>query len=236
MKERQILFSGTMVRALLDGSKTQTRRPVKFPRSPDHMGQWEPADIGGDGVFTEKGEPAPPMRAIWHTRTGVTLTCPYGQPGDRLWVRETWAPNAGTAGGFLYRADYGNASSFHAVDLRAGEWTHQVERWRPSIHMPRPASRILLEITSVRVERLQDIREPDAIAEGVLSLRSREWDLKHFRAWRDKFDDACDRADKPPIGPLPSESYRALWESLTGADSWNANPWVWVIEFKRVIT
>jgi len=223
--ERGILFSAPMVRALLDGSKTQTRRAVKLPKSPDHLGQWEPADIGGDGVFTEKGELAPPMRAIWHTRTGVTLTCPYGRPGDRLWVRETWADlEQITDGSFarqaIYRADdidqYGNEDEY--VDVTAPDM-----RWRPSIHMPRWASRILLEIVSVRVERLNAISDDDCWAEGIEACDGMLDDLAIIELAK-RMGRTCHDA---------APSYAALWESINGAGSWDANPWVWVIEFRR---
>lgn len=208
MTERPILFSAPMVRAILAGTKTQTRRVVK----------WRGVDAGLNLQFSG-------LRAIqdrgglWalesNTRTSretrCDLTpCPYGQPGDRLWVRETWAPNEGTAGGHLYRADHGGAHGHHRIDLRTGVWTHSVSRWRPSIHMPRAASRITLEITNVRVERLQMIGVRDAIAEGI-----------------------------PAGGPenpdgIEVRDFRDLWLSINGAGSWEADPWVWIVEFQRV--
>jgi hypothetical protein len=204
-----------MVRALLDGSKTQTRRVCKPAetaglsrvigiQNPRDFGQ-RPLEVRGSGWFgDEDGD--------------VQFCSPYGQPGDCLWVRETWAPNAGTAGGFLYRADHGGADSYHAADLRAGQWTHTVDRWKPSIHMPRRASRILLEITSVRVERLRDISADDVRAEGVL------WDAM---GWMDyEHDDGRRKSSS-------RQSYQTLWESINGAGSWDANPWVWVVEFKQ---
>jgi hypothetical protein len=216
MADRPILFSGPMVRALLDGSKTQTRRVVK----------WRGPDVGLNMQFS--GLRAIRDRAgMWalesDTRTSVEVRtdvtpCPYGLAGDRLWVRETWAPNDGSAGGYLYRADQSGASGFHQADLKTGVWTHSVSRWRPSIHMPRAASRINLEITGVRVERLQAISEADALAEGVARC---EGDTDYFEV-----DGGC-------VGLNARESYSRLWNAINGAGSVEANPWVWVVEFKR---
>jgi hypothetical protein len=132
-------------------------------------------------------------------------------------VRETWAPNAGTAGGNIYRADHGLAEAVHTANLKTGEWTHVAERWKPSIHMPRSASRILLEITSVRVERLQDIRSDAALAEGVTI------EDQHMSGY-------CAGEYLPPA----ICAFRDLWQSINGASSWDSNPWVWAIEFKRI--
>jgi hypothetical protein len=205
MKERPILFSGPMVRAILAGTKTQTRRVVahewthgfgrrrKFVRS-----SW--ANNADVVTFSEPytqlyGEP------VWFYSWGNStwLRCPYGVPGDRLWVRETWAYERDETGcpddtGILYRAtDPG--------------WDDEETglRWRPSIFMPRAASRILLEITDVRVERLQEISDADALAEG--------YDRSHA---------------------FPREWFALLCERIHGAGSWHANPWVWVVSFKRL--
>lgn len=181
MKERPILFSAPMVRAILEGRKTQTRRVVKPPK-------WSDADeiffIGNDSIAVPDDDHA-----------DYFIACPYGQPGDRLWVRETFADEAGGTRRFLGEH----------IFYRADDWQPLVDRWTPSIHMPRWASRITLEVTAVSVERLQDISESDCCAEGCGSPITR--DLK-----------------KP--------QFMALWESINGPDSWDANPWVWVVEFK----
>jgi hypothetical protein len=199
MTERGILFSGAMVRALLDGSKTQTRRAVKMPPSWDCIvyadwgnGWWPYRSDDGESPNYDNNE--------------IPLRCPYGQPGDRLWVRETWAPHP----------DF--PESVHRGVYRADpECKYDVPRWRPSIHMPRWASRILLEIVSVRVERLQDIGNVDSHAEGV-TIEDR-----HMGGY-------CAGEFLPPS----VRAYRELWEQINGAGSWAANPWVWVVEFKRV--
>jgi hypothetical protein len=159
------------------------------------------------------------MPAIWHTRTGKTLCCPYGNRGDTLWVRETWRPLVdGELGDCIeYRADLGrvkpsgldeNTGFRFSADCDAGEG-----RLRSSIHMPRWASRILLEVVRVRVGRLQDISTADAKSEGV------EIDPRHGGG-------ACDWLPGTYL-----DGYKKLWESINGAGSWAANPWVWVVEF-----
>ena len=183
MKEHPILFSGDMVRAILDGRKTMTRRVCKL----------DLAVVAPTGKIAHS-ELA--MRAIMRK-------CPYGQPGDRLWVREAFCPD--WCDHVIYKADGGSA-------IEAG-YTRE-PRWKPSIHMPRWTSRITLEITAVRVERLQDITELDSGREG-----------------------------DPKQGLIASENthidwFKNLWDSLNSGRGygWDVNPWVWVIEFKRIIS
>lgn len=184
MKERGIIFSGPMVRALLAGRKTQTRRIVKGVDKCPH-GYDEVRSVDG-GTITCAG--------------GAILTCPYGVPGDRLWVRETHAGD--NCCGWVYRADHPSAD-IRAGDLDDGE--QSLRRWTPAIHMKREACRIVLQVTGVRVERLHEISEKDAEAEGVEER-----------------------------GPLARTAYAILWDSINGAGAWRANPWVWVVEFRRV--
>lgn len=208
MKERPILFSAQMVRAILDGSKTQTRRVIK------NTGTYAIEDH--HGIITAKRE-----------RAALATQCRYGQPGDRLWVRETWqgplleseeqedefrqSPDIYKKPGFCaYRA----TDTLYAIDADGRELG-----WRPSIHMPRWASRILLEITGVRVERLADISKDDAMAEGIVIQPDGGFGLADSTHYN--FSD-------------PTDSYCSLWESINGAGSWFENPWVWVVEFKRV--
>lgn len=218
MRERPILFSGAMVRAILEGRKTVTRRVAKPVKHPD-LG-----NIYAAGALVLENEPQ-------HV---IDRACPYGQPGDRLWVRETWAGvNMCGAPALAYRADedvrdlmqgsqfLDDDGAFNYQDERWKKYLFcdwyadlHLVRWRPSIHMPRWACRILLEITAVRVERLQDITEQQALAEGVASCAQ---DL-----------------DPDGNGYSPGELFSILWSSIYGTDSWNANPWVWVVEFKRV--
>ena len=209
IKERPILFSAPMVRAILEDRKTVTRRAIKVQPHIDASGNFcvGSSNYGQDGY----GKPV--------TKHFVSGCCPYGKPGDRLWVRETT------------EADYANGAvlSRYVADrepvLYAGcgdpGYNGSVAHWdyprksRPSIHMQRWASRILLEITAVRVERLQDITEEQAMAEGVGAQA-----IESFRAV------GVDR----PVG----FAFRDLWTSINGGESWTANPWVWVVEFKRV--
>ncbi|OVE45700.1 hypothetical protein CBW21_22155 [Chromobacterium violaceum] len=225
MKERPILFSAPMIRALLAGTKKQTRCTIKG--EPDLV-RWSPIAISGVSG--------------WEDEHGRPIRCPYGHLGDRLWVREKWRIGAWDADRGMFALDYCDGPRkewllpmataveeanevFERLwiecsdELDAKGATHDADgqyswrpgesplRWRPSIHMPRWASRILLEITDVRVERLQDISEEDAVAEGG--------PVDHpngtARGW-----------------------FEQLWEKLNGAGSWDANPWVWVIEFKRI--
>lgn len=194
MKERPILFNGDMVRAILDGRKTQTRRVVKPQPGSDNRIPWPGRKNIVANIRDER----------------VLGFCPYGQPGDRLWVRETWAMSGYQR--VEYRAAPADGSDFRCVD-----------RWRPSIHMPRWACRITLEITGVRVERLQEISEKDAKAEG-LHYHS---DMYGYRLYG-KYSGIGPTDD---VGAL--DAFRSLWESINGPSSWDATPWVWVIEFKR---
>lgn len=204
MKERPILFSGSMVRALLAGTKTQTRRVVK-------MKPHQQIEERGDGT------PWPWMYDS-ERDADAWLTCPYGKPGDRLWVRESWKH---IEGGNVYDAAGGVMDSFEPETLYRASRPNYPGQWKPSIHMPRWASRITLEITSVRVERLQGISEADALAEGVA------------QAVRDRLPvQQCGEYDAIDVDPL--ELYRDLWESINGTGSWGPNPWVWVLEFRRI--
>ncbi|MDT9748370.1 hypothetical protein [Klebsiella variicola] len=205
--ERGMIFNAEMVRAILDGRKTQTRRPIKWKQTRfTEIGERE------DGSKWPWSEDAEHAFDFWHP-------CPFGSVGDRIWVRETFQ---GPLFDFdlmdsyckdstlfeksefcVYKADGVPAPEFYDAD----DELHCC--WRPSIHMPRWASRILLEITDVRVERLKSISDRDALREG------------------------CSAADMKS-GDCVADVFARLWASIYGSDSWNANPWVWVIEFKRV--
>ncbi|MDZ4055924.1 MAG: hypothetical protein U1D69_03005 [Polynucleobacter sp.] len=223
MKSRPILFKDDMVRAILEGRKTQTRRVVKLPRN-HAWGNFFDGQICPENDLSSLGFSVDELR------------CPYGKPGDQLWVREAWqgpildseeheaqcredGPEAFKKPGFcVYRA----TDLLDAIDFDGNEIG-----WRPSIHMPRWASRITLEITSVRVERLQDISEADAKAEGVEGHYVEDgW------YWRNYLLTEEDAAISPMLN-CPKESFRSLWQSINGLSSWNTNPWVWVMEFKR---
>ena len=233
MKERGMIFNGEMVRAILDGRKTQTRRPIKWKQTRlTEIGERE------DGSKWPWSEDAEHACDFWHP-------CPFGAVGDRIWVRETWATLGNEDGccvdweGNLCKGDERPAARIYraSCEQRPGDyglWSipddaywkphtkeHKFEgAWRPSIHMPRWASRILLEITDVRVERLNAISEHDAQAEGVAKLRGGFW--KHYQpGWTQHQLSA-------------RGSFVTLWKSIYGDESWNSNPWVWVIKFKRI--
>lgn len=216
MKERPVIFNSEMVCAILDGRKTQTRRVIANV-SPDNCIPLQKPTKTKDGIYTHV------MDAPGH---GL---CPFGRVGDRMWVRETFAILGNEDGcpidwdGNLIKGDEKHAARIYKASCwqepgNYGLWsipdrdTQYEGAWRPSIHMPRWASRMTLEITAVRVERLNDISEEDARAEGV--------------------------APSQHIITPPEALYRVgflnLWQSIYGEESWSANPWVWVIEFRRV--
>jgi len=213
MKERPILFSAPMVRALLNRSKTQTRRVVKL-----RNGQYLPPSESAD---------RPGWQQLLHS-------CPYGIPGDRLWVKETWGMELlwGTSGegsisrGYEIRYRAGGECGFtyegpdSEIDPFLRYYDTQKGNWRPSIYMPHWASRILLEIVHIRVERLQNLSETDALAEGV-------------------DPELCDHARRSCeeigcYGNTAKAAYHGLWDQIHGQDSWATNPWVWVVQFRRI--
>ena len=203
--ERPILFSGPMVRAILDGRKTVTRRIVR-------------GVVESGGAYSTEA---------WER--GEMPRCPFGSSGDRLWVRETWMPRAAPCGlesfsnGVIYAATP-NAGGGYAVHARESH-ADQIARlskpgftWRPSIHMPRWASRLTLEVVGVRVERLQEIDEADILAEGVTV-------------------DGVAKLTGTPWADMPTlhHAWERLWDSINGdSASWASNPWVWRVEFRRV--
>jgi len=253
MKERTILFSAPMVRAILEGRKTMTRRVMK--------GQPHTHRIAGFGFPTLKGG--------FVSKEAILADCPYGQPGDRLWVREAWRYYDWTEDGapmLEFRADGKTGPWCYNTPL---DWVDRLEsvwielsapenfsvdgrasdkRWRPSINMPRWASRITLEITGVRAERVQDISEKDAAAEGVYldDTRPEEQDFKTKSHLCPKcagtglytgvgpslgviFDLDCYNCD------TDKKKFSNLWEFLNGPASWDSNPWVWVVEFRVIL-
>lgn len=206
MKKHPILFSAPMVRAILAGTKTQTRRVVKY----DIRGPSEPMDTWD--WYDKKGKWAGAHgRGFPFKKTNAALLCPYGQPGDRLWVRETWQHHEG---GNVYDAAGCVADSFDPETVYKASSPNYPGPWRPSIHMPRWASRITLGVTGLRVEKLRDISEADCGAEGCSGGHG---SIPGYQ-----------------YAATPLEQYNWLWNSINGAGSWDANPWVWVIEFKRV--
>lgn len=214
MTDRGMIFNSEMVRAILDGRKTQTRRPIKFPFKDRNLG----CELSGNELAGELS-------------AGNYLNSPFGKPGDRIWVRETFqgplfdfdqmdayckdSTPFEKAQFCVYKADGKPAPEFFDAD----DNLHCC--WRPSIHMPRWASRITLEITDARVERLNAISEEDARAEGII-------------------DGGCLNCGEPEpcacANPEPdaTDAFACLWQSIYGQENWNANPWVWVIEFKRI--
>jgi hypothetical protein len=214
LRQRPILFSGPMVRALLSGTKTQTRRIVK--PQPHHGPVGEMVHLGDGGWAMDDGD----LSGHWQ--------CPYGVPGDLLIVRETFRlpdtfdPHSPAAAKLMVGSDR-SPNVFYLADSSvrsAGSYTGSPGKTRVSIHMPRWASRLTLEITDVRVERLQDISEADAVAEGVSNSM-----------------DACGRMfwTAPPSDDFINSArfaYLRLWDAINGDGSAAANPWVWAVSFK----
>ncbi|EFD5358714.1 TPA: hypothetical protein ACGS5H_002525 [Escherichia coli] len=203
MKERGMIFNGEMVRAILDGRKTQTRRPIKWK-------QTRCTEIGDreDGSKWPWSEDAENVCDYWHP-------CPFGAVGDRIWVRETFRVHsrATDVATLVYKASVQQSwtQQTHRVPIAVCNKPVAAEKWTPSLHMPRWASRILLEITDVRVERLASISQEDAAKEGY-------------------------PANPEPYGGSMDKWlwFRQLWDSIYPEQSFSHNPWVWVIEFKRV--
>ena len=241
-RERPILFSGPMVRAILEGRKTQTRRAVK-PRDPT----WTYScvdDADGQAWLYESDDVGE-----WHE-----AACPYGEPGDRLWVRETWRCTGGAdRKGIIYRADEGgripDAFALLGLDelgrkwLDHGQWpdwdrlvydTAQSTTWRPSIHMPRWASRINLKVMGVRIERVQEISEEDAQAEGVDAADDYPGYCPECHGYG-VTGCCCDYSQDCVTCATAKGRFSALWDSINAKRgfSWNTNPWVWVISFRR---
>ncbi|HGW3748289.1 TPA: hypothetical protein ACNIBN_001899 [Klebsiella pneumoniae] len=210
MKERGMIFNGEMVRAILDGRKTQTRRPIKWKQTRfTEIGERE------DGSKWPWSEDAEHACDFWHP-------CPFGAVGDRIWVRETFCTVDDTQYGGEKWVDYRATPKFeasHPAGWDCAPNDAEAIKWRPSIHMPRWASRILLEITDVRVERLNAISQEDAQAEGM-----------ELTGWRPTYSDP----DSGGEVMTPYDNFAELWSSIYGEGSWKTDPWVWVIEFKRV--
>lgn len=203
IKERPILFKADMVRAIFALVKDQTRRTNGLDFINENPGcwqmQWVPAKDGKHWLFTCGDD-------------RVQIRCPYGVEGERLWVRETFSYNLDNS--IVYRAD----SPSEAHEIAAA-----LVGWKPSIFMPRAVSRLLLEITSVRCERLNDISEADAVKEGVAVVES----FKGHPHYENYLDDWA-------FEYTAKDSYATLWEKINGLGSWSDNPWVWVVDFKLI--
>ena len=200
MKERPILFSTPMVKAILAGNKTQTRRICKH----QHWSHSELIDVNKNII----------LQKVYQRE----VSCTYGQPGDVLWVREKFMIDIG--GGIHYCAS---------------EKYSRIDRWKPSIHLPKSAARIWLQIESIRVERLQDISERDAVKEGILSYE----DPIIGSRYKDYMADASGYGHPDEDYPTVTsaiDSFKSLWQFINGEDSWNSNPWVWAITFKVLST
>lgn len=203
-KEIPILFSTSMVQAILDDRKSMTRRVVK-PQPDENGVEFMPnaPSLDWEQVYKDIWRPW-----IWDTEEGESIMkdCPYGQPGDLLWVRESWC-----------KITNASKEEDNRLHYRASTGKNNFT-WKPSIHMMKSDARIWLQVTDVRVERLNDISEEDAIAEGILKINTGYY--KNY---------LYDTGGIPPFA-----SFRSLWQSINGPESWDANPWVWVVSYKVV--
>lgn len=232
MKEHPILMSAPMALATLALRKSQTRRVVNPQPTLDyHYTAWETPE-------SYSWTTCDPLNVKYPATQRHVVRCPYGQPGDRLWVREScfhwgrWWKDGFTKSGrqrWRFRKEGPGAVVFDRSHAQVADKTTARETcmfWRrPSIHMPRWASRMTLEITEVRVQRLQSLSEVDAIAEGIERLG----EFPNITPWRNY-------AVRQPAGArnfsTPLRSYVSLWEAIHGPGSWEANPWVWAVSFK----
>lgn len=219
IKERPILFSGSMVNAILEGRKTQTRRVLKtqppkwidkYERSASDL-HWLPS-----GVFLSDPSGVLGRGSVSVRMNESPIRCPYGTVGDRLWVRETWRER-----GSAQREDgkVGVGSTFYSDLLYRADGHEYDGPWRPSIFMPRKASRINLEVTDTTVERLRDISEADAIAEGMIQVGNR-WSSDEGQ----------------PVSVSALRAFEDGWHALNAKRGfgWDTNPWVWMIEFRKL--
>lgn len=217
---RPILFNAEMVRAILAGRKTQSRRPIS-PQPAIPAARFVPYNLAKGLWLPETNSGKSGLSADWRT-----IKCPHGVRGDRLWVRETWGFSAELPASTRSEMDWLTFRDLrgYRADDPAGNWC-----WRPSIHMPRWASRITLEITDVRVQRLQEISDDDAVAEGVEETGRELRIAGRLRMeWRSYGrGTTCTSAQA---------SFSTLWDSIYAPRglSWLANPWVWVLTFQRI--
>ncbi len=215
MKERPILFSAPMVQAVLEDRKTQTRRIIK--PQPDRL-----VDLGRGPIPYRGAAPPPEMPSA---KMSVPIDCPYGFAGDRLWGRENYRLDVAYDGGKPTDAPP-NAAVFYEAGGKVGDGVPGKQH--PSIHMPRWATRLVLEVTEIRVQRLNDCSEADALAEGVV--------------WSDRWQGFIVHGVEHPNRDFPvlarataREMYAALWDVINGSGSWLSNPWIWAVTFKRIL-
>jgi hypothetical protein len=231
MKTRPILFSTLMVQAILQDRKTVTRRTKGLESKNEYPDAWH--RTGDPQKYTHKwGKNKHPKEfnplkieygfkhIEWIEGDDLAYAgCPYGMPGDLLWVRETWLKNEGeypTDLGYVYKAELGKNEIDYSKELKV--------KWKQSIHMPKEAARIWLKITSIKVERLNEITNEESIKEGIEPISNSVITPTHYRNYlRPTF-----------IMITPKWSFKSLWDSINGVDSWHENPWVWAISFEVV--
>lgn len=226
-KAKGVMFAPDMVRAVIQGYKTQTRRIVKrVPESPKAIYDFD--ENSCSAFMNEHFQVKFDWKTVFHGKTFTdpgfyTHTPPLGKVGDMIYIRETFRELVDCSTGELHSYSY-------YADMPEKFHKKHPHKWKPSIHMPRKAARIFLEITNVRIERLNDISKGDAIAEGIERMKNNpcEISISPFDTWYRNYG-------QEGFSPMKStECFKMLWESLSGPGSWDLNPWVWVYDFKRV--
>ena len=209
VKEHPVLFSPPMVQAILEGRKTQTRRVVKkiHPNSKNLLPESEMLNHSIGFTFWEPDQFEVPE----NERLVSLVKCPYGKPGHLLWVRETFDSKSGCLGSVLFKANYSTKELNQAAK--------GVFRWKPSIHMKKDYARIWLEVEEIKVERLKDISHDDCPEEGIEMIGTK---FKNYLGNEPTYNQRI--------------SFRSLWQSINGLESWEQNPWVWVVKFKVIST
>lgn len=217
VEEKSILFNAEMVKAVLGGRKTQTRRAIMVgrgvPLSEDGAWQWSPKVCLPDEYGPREG-------VWWSVGNGHAFKCPFGKAGDRLWVRESFFVQPG-----IWQRHHGPQPVEYSADVDDRAQLEDYDR-KPSIHMPRWASRLTLGIVEVRAQKLQDLADSDAVAEGIERVGGRHC-LSPWRNYRKGVE-----GEMSMDCSCPRRSFMTLWESIHGKGAWEANPWVWATTFK----
>lgn len=230
--EIPVLFKTPMVQRILVDRKNMTRRLRGLKYINEHPDNWEFLNTSDKLDFPRPADCKYPDR-LWYKWTNIhnngksfITQCPYGKPGDILWVRENWCEPVLCDG---FEKDY----YYQADDIKVTDFASRFInfKWKPSIHMPRKACRILLQVEEIRVERLQDITEADAIAEGIHpdSGGWKSYEIIHEGKHKGEVNPHSIVPNRSPI-----TSYKELWQSINGLDSWDKNPWLWVVKFKKL--
>lgn len=224
MKELPILFSTPMVQSILSLLKRMTRRTRGLEKVNKNPDEWYFQSLFEHATGRFTFAPKNPLHEITEDDI-IEVKCPYGKAGDLLWVRETWTGDifSGSANAFIYKASDPNHRNNKERDLKI---------WKSSIRMPKAAARIWLQVEEIRIERLQDIIEEDAIAEGIVGEKGKVSGV----TWYKKFIRERVAQIEELFTQSAIECFMSLWQKINGEESWDLNPWVWVVKFKVLST